>query len=573
MDQKTRSRTTRRNSVDCDFVLIAIAYAEEAIGDKKRKKFGKWIRLAAKRFLSDLKHAQKKRPRFNWSPEKANHACATIEKLPHVEGSWNPENLIRLEPAQIFFICQLFGFRRHDGSRRFTNVLFAVARKNAKSTIAAAILLYCFCYEPEEGPQIISAATTGDQARIVWGVAKRMVDKCEALREAKSLEAFAHSIVRYSNGGSFKPINAKASTQDGLNPSALSFDELHAHKTHDLYNVLRSAAGSRKNPLFLYTTTEGYENPGPWAEERKFAQQLLEGLFQADHYLAIYYALDEDDDDFDESKWIKANPLLNVSISMDILRESAKEAKQKPGSLAEFRIKRLNRQAASASGCINLRKWRRCGGEIDLKMLEGMPCWGSIDLASTTDMNSWRLLWLLDNLWITWGRYWVPEDAVRQRTERGSTPYASWVQSGFIQQTRGDVTDYEIVKREIMEDCTRFGPKEVAYDPWNATQFSNDLVNEGLPLIPFVQGPKSYQPGWQAFEMAYTAKKLRHDDNPVLNWNCANLVGRYDANNNFAPDRRRSTEKIDGVVTLLMCFGRAALEAENIFDFKELTLA
>ena len=563
MATKTR-RTSSPSSrtAPADYVAIAIAYAEEAAGDTKGRMVGKYVRLAAKRFLSDLKRAQRKRPPFVWSPTQANKACAFLERLPHVEGVWETPT-ITLEPSQVFFVVNLFGFRRPDGSRRFTTALYAVARKNAKSALAAAIMLYVFCTEPEVGPQVLSAATTGDQARIVWGVAKRMVEKLSSIRETFSLEPFANTIARYENGGVFRPINSKASTQDGLNPSALVFDELHAHKTRDLFDVLRSAAGARKNPLFLYTTTEGYENPGPWHEVRAFAKQVVEGVVDADHFLALYYALDDGDDDFDESTWIKANPLLGVSVSLKKMREYATEAKQQPGALAEFRIKRLNRQASSAEAWIDLRRWKRCGGEVNLDELEGARCWAAFDLASTRDLTAWRLLWEKDGTYYTWGRYWVPESAVHQRTERGSVPYRSWVAQGLIQQTEGDVTDYAVVERDILADFQRFQPLEVAYDTWNASDIGNRLMAEGLPLVQFIQGAKSFQPGMQALERAYIGGKLRHGDDPVLTWNAANLVPRRDANMNMAPDKKRSADKIDGLVCLLMAFARATLHEET----------
>lgn len=529
------------------------------------------MRLAAKRFLVDLKAAHRKRPPFFWSPTKANEACEFIESLSHVEGDWGEDNLIKLEPAQVFFIANLFGFRRADGTRRFTTALFAVARKNAKSTLAAAILLYCFCCEPETGPQILSAATTGDQARIVWGVAKRMCEKSSDLRAAFSLEAFANAIARYEVGGTFRPINAKASTQDGLNPSALCFDELHAHKTRDLYDVLRSAAGARKNPLFLYTTTEGFENAGPWSEVRQFAQQVLDGIVDADHFLALYYALDDEDDDFDESKWIKANPLLNVSVTLQKLREYAIEAKQQAGALAEFQIKRLNRRAASGSGWINLHKWRKCDGIVNIDELVGMPCWAAFDLASTTDMTAWRMVWLLNDVYYTWGRYWVPQAAVNQRNERGTVRYAPWVQTGHITQTDGDVSDYSVIRREIIADWERFQPLEVAFDPWNSSQLVTELQEAGLNMVQFIQGPKSYNPAMLALERAYSARKFAHGGNPVLTWNAANLVARRDQNMNMAPDKKRSADKIDGMAALLMAMGRAALHQDlNCPAFVEL---
>jgi phage terminase large subunit-like protein len=509
--------------------------------------------------MRDLKASQAKKPPFLWSANQAIKPCRFIERLPHVEGQWTTETLT-LEPCECFLVVQLFGFRRLDGARRFTTLLYCVARKNAKSTLAAAILLYVFCMEAEHGPQVLSAAMTGRQARIVFHIAQRMVQQNSGLQKAFTIEAFANSIVRYEVGGAFLPINSKASTQDGLNPSALCFDELHAHKTRDLFDVLRSAVGARSDPLFMYTTTEGYETPGPWPEIRAFAFNVLDRVIDADHMLVIYYALDEDDDDFDESKWIKANPMLGVSIALKKMQEYAIEAKAQPGALSEFQIKRLNRQAAAAEGWVDLRRWKKCGGAVPLDELVGSPCWGALDLASTRDMNAWRLLWLKEGIFYTWGRYWVPALAVQQRTERRSVPYRSWVQAGFLTQTEGDAVDYRVIREAIIEDWERFGPSKVAYDQWNATQLALELAEAGVPMEKFIQGPRSYNPAMQACEIAYIAGHLRHAGHPILLWNAANLVPRYDANRNLAPDKKRSADKIDGMVALLMAFGLYAIE-------------
>ena len=511
--------------------------------------------------MRDLKASQNKRPPFLWSPTKAIQACRFIEQLPHVEGTWSTATIV-LEPCQCFFVVQLFGFRRHSGARRYTTALYSVARKNAKSSLAAAILLCIFCLESEHGPQVLSAATTGDQARIVFSIARRMVEQCHGLQEAFAVEAFRNSLVRYEVGGIFRPINAKASTQDGLNPSALCFDELHAHKTRDLFDVLRSAAGARSDPLFLYTTTEGYETPGPWPEIRQFGKQVLDRIIEADHFLVVYYALDENDDDFDESKWIKANPMLGVSVSLTKLQEYATEARAQPGAIAEFQIKRLNRQAAASTGWVDLRRWRKCAGAVDLEVLRkcGCTCWGALDLASTRDMNAWRLLWHYKDVYYTWGRYWVPSLAVQQRTERRSVPYASWVASHNLTQTEGDVADYNVIRETVIADWERFSPVKVAYDPWNATQLALELAEAGIEMEKFIQGPRSYHPAMQACEIAYISGNLRHAGDPILLWNAANLVPRYDANRNSAPDKKRSADKIDGMVALLMCFGLAALD-------------
>jgi len=551
-----------------DYVGIAIAYAEEAVADKKGRKFGKWIRLAGKRFLADLKRAKRKRPPFVFDEWHACDPCDFIEKLPHVEGKWaRPE--IELHRSHVFFVVQLFGFRNLDGSRRFTSALFAVARKNAKSTLAAAILLYCQCCEEEEGAQIISAATTGSQARIIFNVAKRMTEKTPDLQEAFGLACWANAISRVETGATFKPINAKASTQDGLNPSHVGLDEIHAHKSADLLNVLTSAAGARSNPLWLYTTTEGYTNPGPWAEIRQFAKQVLQGILgeSADHFLVVFFAVDDEDDEFDESAWPKANPLMDANPHLlKAIRKEAVEARQMPSKLAEFKIKRLNRPASSATGWVDLTKWQRCGGKVDLDWLAGHPCWGALDLASTLDLTSWRLVWKVDGVYYTWGRRFVPSEAIRARTERGVVPYAGWVAAGLIEVTEGEVTDYAVVESRIREDIERFNPLAIGYDRWNAQEISQRLMADGHPMIEFNQTTKNYHPAMQELERAYISKTIQHGNDPVLNWCASNLIAVKDGNLNMKPDKKRSPDKIDDLATLLMGIGLSMPTGEDEGD-------
>jgi len=546
-----------------DYVARALEYAHE-VAKNKGKQHGRWLQKAGKRYIQDLKRANKKKGApFLFSAEQANKVCQFIELMPHVEGVWfnndgSPQRTICLHRSHIFFLVQLFGFRKHDGTRRFTTALFAVARKNAKSTLAAAILLYCLCCEDEPGMQLVSAATTGSQARIIFNIAKRMAELTPALRAAFHIDCWASAVSRLTIGGSLKPINAKASTQDGLNPSHVALDEIHAHKTADLLNVLQSAMGARRNPLWLYTTTEGYENPGPWGELRQFAHKLLDGVFktEADHFLAIIYAVDPNDDDFNERAWHKANPLLEVNPNLlNALRSNAVEAKNIPSQRAEFQIKRLNRPAAAADGFIDLSKWNACKGIIDLEDLQNYPCWAGLDLASTRDLTALRLVWRIDEKIITWGRRWVPESAVLQRTERGSAPYAGWVAAGLIEQTPGEVTDYTIIEAAIIEAHQRFNFQALAFDRWNAHELSQRLADADLPMIEFIQGTKSYHPAIQELERAYISKELVHDDDPVLRWCASNLVVRRDVNLNMAPDKRKSGDKIDDMTALLMAIG------------------
>jgi phage terminase large subunit-like protein len=548
-----------------DYVKIAITYAKKASNPRNKGTFGLWIRLAAIRFLKDLNRAREPEPPFTFSEWHANDVCDFAEKLPHVEGVWDSPTIV-LHDSHVFFLVQLFGFRNLEGGRRFTTALFAIARKNAKSTLAAIIGLYCQNCEGEIGPQVVTGATTGSQARIVFNVAKRMVEKTPDIQEAFNLRAYANSIASFGNGGFFKPINARASTQDGLNPSCVILDEIHAHQNHDLINVLKSAAGARANPLYLLLTTEGYANVGPWEEEREFAKKILTNVIEAEHYLVIYYAVDDkneeygimfEDDDFDESAWIKANPLIEVNpILFREIKKEAIEAQAKPGKHAEFKIKRLNRQSSVAEGFINLTKWKACNRELDLVTLKQYPCYAGLDLSSTTDLASFRLVWDLEGVYYTYGWRWVPGIAVSERETRGLVPYKAWLDKGLLIPCGEEAMDYDVVIETMTKISQEYNIISVGYDSWNSSHVVSKCTEAGLNMVQFIQGPKSYHPAMQQLENRYLKGRFVHGNDPILNWNASNLVARKDVNLNNAPDKRRSKEKIDDMVALLMAIGQ-----------------
>ena len=306
------------------------------------------------------------------------------------------------------------------------------------------------------------------------------------------------------------------------------------------------------------------------------AQQVLEGVVEADHYFAIIFALDDEDDDFDESARIKANPLLDVNpvLAREIAKEAI-EAKQMPGRLAEFRIKRLNRQSSTAKGWINITKWKRCAREVDLEALRNVPCWGGLDLASVSDLCSLRLVWRIEDRWLTWGKRWVPGEQVKQRTERGTVNYAAWVAANLIVETEGDVTDYSVIERDVLAIRDEFNLQLLAYDDWNATALVTRLVEAQVPMARFIQGPKSYHPAMQELERAYVSGRLAYGEDPVLLWNAGNIVPRYDENNNMAPSKKRSADKIDDMCALLMGMGAALTmpaPTTSVYDRRELRM-
>lgn len=532
-----------------NYCQIAYEYAKAAAGDRRGKSYCKWVRLAAKRHLQDLK---RKRWQFEFDPWHGNDVCDFAEKFPHVEGEWDSPTLT-LEPAQIFILCCVFGWRRNaTGGRRFTSVYIEMARKGAKSTLTAVIGHYCLACEGAVGPQIIIGATTGEQANKVFLPAKKMAEKTGAYREAFGVDVWARSITCEASGGFMQPINAKSSTQDGWNPHVGILDELHAHKDRGLYDVIKSAFGARKNPLLWVITTAGYNVLGVCYEQHLLVEKILDGLVQADHYFGIIFTLDEKDDPLDPTVWIKANPLLGVTPTVESMESYAQEARHSPDSMGEFKTKRLNIWTSAKAAWLNMESWKRGKAKPDLEALADGRCWAGLDLASTTDMSAFVLVWMQEGRLQVWGRYYLPEDAVWPRTERGNVPYQTWADQGLLTLTPGNVTDYEFIERDIMDSLDRFNVQAIGYDPWNATDLVNRLVDQGAPMVLVRQGARSYHPAMQEIERRNVAGTIDHGNNPVLSWMASNVVARRDANESLAPDRKNSQEKIDGFVAMAM---------------------
>lgn len=532
----------------------AIEYAKAAQGSDTH---GKWSQLACKRFLNDLKRAKKKDCEFYFSEWHAHDACEFIEKMPHVEGTWETREL-KLHPSQIFFVVNIFGFRKKsDDTRRFSNALWSSGRKNGKSTLAAPIGLYCQFEEGENGAQIISAAPTGKQARIVFDCAKNMVNKEPDLKEYHNVQCYANSIAGFGNGSKFIPVNAKADTLDGLNPHCVIVDEVHAHDSPRLINVLKSALGMRDNPLILFVTTEGYmKADSPWPMYRMMCQQILSGALKADHFFGIIFSLDDDDDEFDESKWCKSNPILEVNPTLlKQIREDAKEAQAMPSSMAEFRIKRLNRPSAAAEAHVDLLKFQQNKDVMSLDDLQSYPCWFALDLSATRDLTAIRGLWLVDGQYHTHGWRFLPKNGIHQQTASGGDIYSTWKEQGLIIETPGETVNHAVIVDKIVELYDRFQPIAVGSDPWNATEVIRVLKDDNsIDVIPIRQGAQTYHPAIKKCDEVYYSGDLYHGCDPILVWCAGNVVMRYDQNMNQAPDKKNSANKIDDMAALYMCF-------------------
>ena len=495
--------------------------------------------------------------RLHFDETAARRALTFFGVLRHSKGEWAGQPFA-LEPWQVFIVASLFGWKRADGSRRFRRVYIEVPRKNGKSTLISGIGLYLLVADDEPGAEIYSAATKRDQARIAHSEATRMVKSSPLLK--KEIDVFRDNLNVLATHSKFEPLGADADTMDGLNVHAALIDELHAHKTRNVVDVLDTATGARRQPLIVEITTAGWDRQSICWEHHDYSRQVLEGAVEDDSWFAFIAAADPDDDWQDEATWRKANPNYGVSVSPDDLRRKALRAAKVPAEQNVFKRLHLDIWTEQESRWLDLAEWDACNDAVDLDKLAGRECYAGLDLASTTDLAALVLVFPDDSDPICYDLlpfFWVPEETVAERTRKAAVPYQTWVNMGLIDATEGNVIDYRAIMVKLDELARRFNIRDLAYDRWGATQLIQDMQAAGLNVIPFGQGFVSMSPPTKELLNLVLSRRIRHGGHPVLRWMASNMVVLQDPAGNLKPDKSKSSEKIDGLVATIMGLDRA----------------
>lgn len=525
----------------------------------------KWVRLACERHRRDLATGHERGIYFD--EESAQHATDFFQFLKHSKGEWAGQT-ITLENWQSFVLSLIFGWLRDDGSRRFRTAYLEVARKNGKSTMAAGIGLYLMVADGEPGAEVYAAATKRDQAKITWSEATRMVQASPYLRRLIRLYRSSDNLSISNTASKFEPLGRDADSMDGLNIHGAIVDELHAHKTRDVWDVLETATGARRQPLMLAITTAGFDRQSICYEQHDYTEKVLEQVIEDDTFFGIIFTLDESDNWDDERKWPKANPNLGVSVKPEDLQRKAEKAKEMPSALNAFLRLHMNQWTQAESRWIAPERWRSCAGAVDAEGLRGRTCYGGLDLSTTTDVSAFVLIFpplAEGDPYQVLCRFWVPEDNMRVRSRRDRVPYDAWVRQGYISTTPGDVIDYDFIVAEIDDLAQRYDIQEIAFDRWGATRIYQQLEDARMTMVQFGQGFASMSPPMKELEKLILSSQLAHGGNPVLTWMADNLVARQDPAGNIKPDKEKSLEKIDGMVALIMGLDRALRYTPSIY--------
>ena len=523
--------------------------------------------------MNNLHHIDE--DKYYFDKKSAKRACDFIETFcKHTKGALAGERFI-LEDWQREIISAIFGWKSKETNlRKFRQCFIFIPRKNGKTTMMVGIALYMLFSDGEKGAEIVSAAADKEQARLSFSIAKQMVLQEPNL--IKRAGTYRDSITYDKVGSYYKVISADADTKHGLNLSCCLLDEIHSHKNRDLYDVLLTSMGARKEPLMLGITTAGAGNQKDHISRElyDYSKKLIDGSIEDDSFLGIVYEADEGDDIFSEEVWKKANPGYGSIVTKEYMHQQAIKAKNEPSFENTWRRLHLNQWVANETRWISDEKWMLCDGEVTESNLRGKVCYAGLDLASTRDVTCLALLFPDDEGGYDIINYsFIPENNAKRRSERDKVNYDKWEREGYIIYTPGDVCDYNYIKQKIRDLSEMFDIQIVAYDRWNASQIVIDLTEEGCPMIPVGQGYKTMSPSTKEFETLIISGKVRHGGNPVLRWMMSNVVLTFDAAANVKVDKSKSNEKVDGVIACLMALSEA-MENKNkggsAYDDKEI---
>ncbi len=541
-----------------DFLAIARDYRASVARGKVRA--CKWVKLACKRQEDDLKRF-KRHGFYEWNEKEAVRVCQFIELLTHTKGELAGQR-IHLEPWQIFILTTVFGWRRKsDGGRRFRRVYIEVPRGNGKSCLSSGVALYCLLADREPGAEVYSFATTRDQAKIVFGDAKVMAEHNEPLRKKFGLQVLANALYVPSTNSTFQAKSAEGSTLDGLNTHLAVVDELHAHKTRAVYDVVETSLGKRRSSLLWCITTSGFDTSGICYEVRTMSTKVLEKTTEDETQFSIIYTIDEGDDWTSLESLEKANPNWGVSVRPEVITSLLQKAKALPSAVNNFKTKHLDVWCSASAAWMDMQAWNRCtSAGLELSDFEGRPCFIGLDIGAKNDITAKVRLFPNGRSFAIFAEYYLPEATIEKAT---NSQYSGWVAEGLLTTTSGAMTDVAVIEEGLREDLSRFDVKAIGYDPWNAIALATSLSNAGAPMVEFRNTVQKISEPMKTLEALVQDGRIEHNGDPVMRWMMGNVIAKLDAKDNIFPRKERYENKIDGVVALIMAVGLAGTPEEQ----------
>lgn len=549
----------------------ATQYARDVVGGTIIA--GPHVRSACERHLIDLKSGRQRGLR--WDPDSANEFYEFCRHVLRLNGGDHEGKPFELEPAQKFIAGSIFGWKDSLGARRFRVCFIEMGKGNGKSPLAAAIGLYCLIADNEPRAEVYAAATKRDQAMILFRDAVAMTDQSPHLSAnlAKSGRNPVWNLAYLKTGSFFRPL-ASDNAQSGPRPHCVLLDEVHEHKTGLMVEMMRAGTKGRRQALIVMITNSGVDKQSVCWQYHEHAINVAKGMAEDDSFFGYVCALDEGDNPLDDRDcWLKANPLLGVSITEKYLEEQVREARLMPGK--ESTVRRLNfcQWVEAHNPWIGGPVWMAAADpNFDEDRLRGRRCFGGLDLSSTTDLTAFTLLFEPsedDPHWRQKAWFWLPEAGIADKARKDKVDYLAWRAAGWLETTPGSAVNKMHVMQRVVAACSMYEVVSIGFDRWRIEDLMQMLDDAGatVPLVPFGQGFKDMAPAVDEYERLLISGELKHDGNPVMTWNASSAVVSQDDAGNRKPAKQKATGRIDGIVAGVMAAGQALANKEPVSSF------
>ena len=513
------------------------------------------IKAIYKRLAEDCKSKGK----YHFDIDRATRPIIFVESFCK-QSKGNMGEPIVLSLFQKAMIQAVFGFVDKNERRRYNEVLMIMGRKNGKSVLLSALGLYCMIADHEGGAEVDCVASKKDQARIVFNEAKNMVSQSPYL--AKYIRKRKSDMYSDFNFGVFQPLASDSNTLDGLNMSCGIIDELHSIKDRNIYDVAKQSMTARSQPLLFIITTSGFNREGIYDSMYDYAESVISGTVEDEHFLPLIYELDDSNEWLDERCWIKANPGLDEIKSRSYLREMVERAQSDPSFRPTVLTKDFNVKNVAGASWLT---WEQIDNPatFDMEKVTNSYAIGGCDLSATTDLTCATLLIRVpddDQLYVL-QQYFLPQSRIEylETTSSKEAPYRRWAERGLLTICEGTMVNYADVTAWFvkMRDEYKIDLWKLGYDRALAGYWAEEMVSVfGQSVMEKVaQGPLTWTAPMKELGAMLSDKRINYNDNPMLKWCLSNTgVKSTGTVESIQPVKIQSMRRIDGMVSLLNAY-------------------
>jgi phage terminase large subunit-like protein len=484
----------------------------------------------------------------------------------HVEGDLYGEPLILPDLFKDEILRPIFGLKKKNGKRLINTVYIQMPRKNAKTTMMAAVELALLFNDGENSAQIYNCAGDDEQAGLLFSATKKMRENDPVLRD--NSEAFRSSIT-YKDSY-IKKITSKSDTKHGMNAHAVIYDEIHVATNRDLYDTLKTSMGQRSNPFFIMITTPGWDKSSICYNRYEYSLNLLKGTFEDDSFWCVIYDCDPSLDIFSPKTWEAANPLYKYSENLrETIRNEAKEAQNDTTAENTFRRLRLGQWTQSETKWIKTELWTGLIGKTSKEEYEGSYCWLGLDLSSTSDLTSLCSLFDDGEFLVPFWDLWIPEKAAETYERKFNIPFSLWEKNGHINIVDGNTISFSSVEERIHEINEECSIRKMGYDEWNSKDLAT-RIESNTSIETFINP--------QGFRLSNALKKIKekivsgkfiHTGNPVITWCLDNVMVKTNDELNIKIVKPQDEKKIDTWISLAMAVNEWMIDGQKKSVYSE----